>query len=170
MNEMVDITPTYDEISDTQVVDNFDDKRGYYEIGDTITDESDSAEGIERSIPSDLDIFSELPKSVYENSEVRDFLSSLRKNLIKNMSIFDGVTLNKLRVSESTNSMVVLEWIYNYFRYYYGFYKDDGDFYGYVINNPVAGDFTNYSKKMSRSEFDNISEKSLIEVVQMVKG
>ena len=37
----------------------------------------------------------------------------------------------------------MLDWIYNYFRVYFSFDTDEGNFYGIISSNPEAGSYSN---------------------------
>lgn len=143
---------------------------GYFDLN-RVFKESEIIDYSSRVLPVELDIFSDLPKSVYENEDVHQFLLSLRKKIIQcDKSVFSGIALSKLNVAEHTDRTIILEWIFNYFRVYFGFDKHDGDFYGKVMNNPDRGEFYNDMKMMTKDEFDDVAEENLSYVVTMAQG
>lgn len=85
---------------------------------------------ITESLNGDLDIFTDLPESVYKEKDVALFLDALRGVIAEENP--QNVTLSKLIVTEKTDSGCTLDWIYNYFRLYFSFDKNDGDYFGFM--------------------------------------
>lgn len=121
---------------------------------------------ISASLPADIDIFSELPDYVYDNPDARKFVHALKKMLVEKRP--DNVTLSKMRVSEHTESGVVIDWIYNYFRVYFSFDKEDGNFYGITKNSP--GSYSNQFELMKTDEFEDVARYILDVVIQLIRG
>lgn len=118
-------------------------------------------------LDSDIDIFANLPKEIYSNKHVSEFLNALRGAL--SISKPKEITLSKLIVSEKTNQCVTLDWIFNYFRLYFSF-DEDGDYYGIISNNDISGAFSNEFRPMKTQEYANVAKSSLDYVVMMVQG
>lgn len=138
---------------------------------DNITVDKDSTSNISGVLPYELDIFSELPDFVYDNYHAKKFIMALKNNiLIFGHSILSEISLSKLRVSEHDEDYLLLEWIFNYFRLYFGFDKNDGDFFGEVMNNPENGEFHNDIKKMKIDEYDAVTKANLLYVAALVQG
>ena len=57
------------------------------------------------NLPTDIDIFKNLPNSIYKNNTVRNFLNSLRKVLLN--TYLENITFSKLVVSEVSNTGVI---------------------------------------------------------------
>ena len=90
------------------------------------------------TLPTDYDIFSNLPQSVYENDDVRFFLECLRRALLKKLSEgeIENVSLTKLRLSEQSDGSITIDWIFSYFRLFFSFDLTEGNMCGIVeINN-----------------------------------
>lgn len=66
---------------------------------------------ITESLNGDLDIFTDLPESVYKEKDVALFLDALRGVIAEENP--QNVTLSKLIVTEKTDSGCTLDWIYN---------------------------------------------------------
>lgn len=47
----------------------------------------------------------------------------------------------------------MLDWIYNYFRVYFSFDTDEGNFYGIISSNPEAGSYSNDFKAMDPKQY-----------------
>lgn len=120
------------------------------------------------NLPSDVNIFSDLPDYVYQNTNALEFLNVLKKKLKDFAS--ENITFSKLRVSEHSETNLVLDWIYNYFRVYYSFDSNDGNYYGIVVNNTEVGSFTNKFALMQSNKYEEIANYILDFVVKMIKG
>lgn len=126
---------------------------------------------VKRVLPAALDVFSDLPGFVYDNDHAKAFLECLRKQIVDYNPIeIEGIVLSKLQVSEATEKLLIIEWIYNYFRFYYAFDKIDGDYRGVVMNDPDDDKFTNDVQKMKPEDFDAFAEADLTYVVMMTEG
>lgn len=126
---------------------------------------------VKRILSAALDVFSDLPSSVYNNDHAKKFLECLRDKIANyDSSEINGIVLSKLQVSEVSEKVLVIEWIYNYFRFYYAFNKLDGDYRGFVVNNPENDRFTNDVRKMNPEDFDSLAEEDLTYVVMMTEG
>lgn len=126
---------------------------------------------VKRVLPAALDVFSDLPSFVYDNDHAKAFLECLRKHIIDyNPMETEGIVLSKLQVSESTEKILIIEWIYNYFRFYYAFDKIDGDYRGVVMNDPDDDRFTNDVQKMKPQDYDALAEADLTYVIMMTEG
>jgi hypothetical protein len=123
---------------------------------------------ITSSLDSDLDVFTNLPDFVYDNKDASIFLQSLRKAIIKENP--KDITLAKMIVTEKTETGFTLEWIYNYFRIYFSFDSEDGNFFGCISHNGEDGYFKNEFKPMKVSEFDDVAEAILDYVIMMIQG
>lgn len=115
-----------------------------------------------RKLSLDTDIFSGLPKFVFENKKVDCFLNVL-KNVIA-MSNLEGLTLSKLHLSEYNEGTISIEWIFNYFRAYFTFESDDEDSYGMIENNKENQEFSNYFRKLKPEEYEIVA-KSVLEYI-----
>ncbi len=120
----------------------------------------------ESGLSADVDIFNELPKYVYDNEDVRNFLSILRNALLT--TNLDGTTLSKLRVSEHNSSGLVLDWIYNYFRVYFSFDSEDGNFYGIISSNPEQKSFSNDFRMMNPEQYESLAKSIVDYVITMI--
>ncbi len=122
MNRSMTITPGYyqQNKSGARILER---TPGYYKIGQHF-DDNNEIDYSGRILPAELDIFSELPQYVYENEDANLFLNALRKKIFQfDRTEFSGITLSKLSVTEHTSRTIILEWIYNYFRVFFGFDK-----------------------------------------------
>ena len=122
-------------------------------------------------LPPELDIFSELPEEVYHNDHARQFLASLRNQIL----LFDreeisNANLSKLYVSQYDADSVVIEWIFNYFRLFFGFDNKEGDYYGQIMTDTVRNRFSNDMSKMEPKDFDLVAEAELFYAVMMSQG
>lgn len=118
------------------------------------------------NLSSDVDIFSELPDYVYDNKDACNFLRSLRKTLLA--AQLDGITLSKLCVSEHSESGLVLDWIFNYFRVYFSFDSEEGNFYGIIRSNPEEGSYSNEFKVMDPKQYETLTEIIVDDVIMMI--
>lgn len=118
------------------------------------------------SLPADVDIFTDLPNYVYKNEDAKEFLNILREALVN--SDLDGVTLSKLCVSECTDSGIVLDWIYNYFRIFFSFDAKDGNFYGVISSNPEEGIYSNDFCLMKEKQYTSVAKRLVEYVVRMI--
>lgn len=118
------------------------------------------------TLPNDIDIFSELPEYVYANSDAKKFLIIMRKILLSyNIS---GITLSKLCISDHSDSGIVIDWIYNYFRVYFSFDSQNGNFYGLISNNPEKKSFFNEFKVMNSNEYETIARTVISFIITMM--
>ena len=118
-----------------------------------------------------IDIFTEIPEQVYKNEHANLFLKVLRRHLQEiNVDNADGLVLSKLHVSEDTESRIILEWIFNYFRFYYAFDNNDGDYHGLVINNPNKDSFTNEVIGMKTEDYSSFAQRDLQYAIRMIEG
>lgn len=118
------------------------------------------------TLSEDVDIFNQLPTFVYENKDAKEFLATLRNALLS--VDLSGITLSKLCVSEHTESGVVIDWIYNYFRIFFSFDKEDGNFYGVISSNPEEKSFSNDFRAMNSNQYEVIAQKTINYVIQMI--
>ena len=118
------------------------------------------------NLSADANIFNELPEYVYENEDAKSFLNCLRNVLLT--TDLNGITLSKLCVSEHTNSGLVLDWIYNYFRVYFSFDTDEGNFYGIISSNPEEGSYSNDFKTMDPKQYQTLARAIVDYVVMMI--
>lgn len=146
-------------------------KSEYFTMTDnTITGNLDEL-NIVGALSPEFDIFSDLPKYVFENEHANQFIMAFKKNMSNMESSFpSGISLSKLTVSEHSDDFLLLEWIFNYFRLYYGFDKNDGDFFGKVMNNPLRGEFHNEGKKMNVDDYDVVTKDSIIYAFALSQG
>lgn len=122
---------------------------------------------LQRKLPSDLDIFVDLPKEVFSNTKASFFLSVLRNVLLT--TDLEGVTLSKLHVSEMTEDTLMIEWIFNYFRTYFSFEKDDQDSYGMIENNPETKSFSNQFRMLDVNEYEEVV-RSIVDYIVIMGG
>lgn len=122
-------------------------------------------------VSPEIDIFSELPKTVFDNTHARKFLGEMKRSLLRvEKSDLAGITLSKLLVTENTEMTLVIEWIYNFFRVYFSFDKLEGDYFGEVSNNPEAGRFINTFNKMNESDYSAVADEEVSFVIRMARG
>ena len=153
------------------IIKNIATSNHYEIINDEISIPNDTLKKVSRVLPSELDIFSDIPHEVYNNAHANLFLLSLKQNLLSyDRSILEGITLSKLHLSEINDNDVVLEWIYNYFRLFLAFYSDEGDYYGSFMNNIETGEIINDIKKMTPEIYDQVSKSFLDYAVSLSKG
>ena len=113
-------------------------------------------ESYTRKLSIDTDIFSKLPKDVFKNQRVNQFLLTLKR----------VVADADLEFNESTIS---IEWIFNYFRAYFSFEKDDEDSYGMIENNTETQEFSNYFRRLKPEEY-NVVARSVLDYIIMMGG
>ena len=131
--------------------------------------EIDEPKSIKKILAPEVDIFSELPESVYQNEHANAFLNEMRKSLIKkDQGTFHGVVLPKLFLTEHTEETIVIEWIFNYFRLYFSFDKEEGDYFGEIVNIPERSFFRNFFKKMSFENFPDIAKAEINYAITLV--
>lgn len=122
---------------------------------------------LQRKLSSDLDIFADLPKEVFNNTKASFFLSVLKKVILS--TDLEGITLSKLHVSEMTEDSLMIEWIFNYFRTYFSFEKDDQDSYGMIENNPETKSFSNQFRVLDVNEYEEVAH-SIVDYIVMMGG
>ena len=123
---------------------------------------------ITESLNGDLDIFTDLPESVYKEKDVALFLDALRAVIAEENP--QNVTLSKLIVTEKTDSGCTLDWIYNYFRLYFSFDKNDGDYFGFMSHDTEKELYKNEFKAMKPQDFKNVAKAMLDYVLVMIQG
>lgn len=123
---------------------------------------------ITESLNGDLDIFTDLPESVYKEKDVALFLDALREVIAEENP--QNVTLSKLIVTEKTDSGCTLDWIYNYFRLYFSFDKNDGDYFGFMSHDTEKELYKNEFKAMKPQDFKNVAKAMLDYVLVMIQG
>ncbi|WP_455524912.1 hypothetical protein [Holdemanella biformis] len=123
---------------------------------------------ITESLNGDLDIFTDLPESVYKEKDVALFLDALRRVIAEENP--QNVTLSKLIVTEKTDSGCTLDWIYNYFRLYFSFDKNDGDYFGFMSHDTEKELYKNEFKAMKPQDFKNVAKAMLDYVLVMIQG
>lgn len=123
---------------------------------------------ITESLNGDLDIFTDLPESVYKEKDVALFLDALRGVIAEENP--QNVTLSKLIVTEKTDSGCTLDWIYNYFRLYFSFDKNDGDYFGFMSHDTEKELYKNEFKAMKPQDFKNVAKAMLDYVLVMIQG
>ena len=123
---------------------------------------------ITESLNGDLDIFTDLPESVYKEKDVALFLDALRGVIAEENP--QNVTLSKLIVTEKTDSGCTLDWIYNYFRLYFSFDKNDGDYFGFMSHDTEKELYKNEFKAMKPQDFKNVAKAMLNYVLVMIQG
>ena len=145
--------------------------QGYFHERDNSSQVERLPLNIKRVLPPELDIFSELPAYVYKNEDARIFLEELRKHLLSyKREELDGIYLSKLRVTESNDITLVIEWIFNYFRLYFSFDRDEGNYYGEVHTDNEKGSFHNAFNRMERDDYPKIAEAEMDYAVMMAGG
>lgn len=123
---------------------------------------------ITESLNGDLDTFTDLPESVYKEKDVALFLDALRGVIAEENP--QNVTLSKLIVTEKTDSGCTLDWIYNYFRLYFSFDKNDGDYFGFMSHDTEKELYKNEFKAMKPQDFKNVAKAMLDYVLVMIQG
>lgn len=124
---------------------------------------------IDRILPQGVDIFSSLPTYVFNNKHAKLFLVEMKRCLLNwNEEELYSISLPKLQVSEHTETTLVIEWIFNYFRSYFAFYKDEGDFYGSVMKKDET--LSNIVKEMKIKDFQLIAEAEVTYAIIMAGG
>lgn len=133
--------------------------------------EIDEPKSIKKILAPEVDIFSELPESVYQNEHANAFLNEMRKSLIKkDQGTFRGVVLPKLFLTEHTEETIVIEWIFNYFRLYFSFDKEEGDYFGEIVNDPERDFLRNEYKPMKFEKFPDIAKGEINYAVILARG
>lgn len=122
---------------------------------------------LQRKLSSDLDVFYDLPDEVFVNTKANYFLSVLRDVILA--TDLEDVTLSKLHVSEMTEESLMIEWIFNYFRTYFSFEKDNQDSYGMIENNPETQEFSNQFRPLKINEYEEVA-RSIVEYIVMMGG
>lgn len=120
------------------------------------------------SLDTDVDIFTEIPDDIYKNKDASLFLEALRQAIVEESP--KNVTLSKLIVSEQTDTGCTLDWIYNYFRIYFSFDINEGDYFGFMSHNLVDGSYKNEFKPMKPIDFGGIARAMLDYVIMMIQG
>ena len=152
-----------------------DRKEGYvrprkYEgvVSDTYVERGIYKNNITQCLNGDLDIFTELPETVYKEKDVAMFLNAMRVAIAEENP--QNVTLSKLIVTEKTKTSLTLDWIYNYFRLYFSFDKVDGDYFGFMSHDEEKGIYKNEFKSMKPNEYKDVSKAMLDYVLMMIQG
>lgn len=151
-------------------------KKSYYVEGYSKESQSDiepdvATNRIRRVLNPEIDVFTALPTDIYKNDRTRAFLDELRKCLLSwDEEDLQGIILPKLRVTEYTETTIVLEWIFNYFRLYFSFDKKEGDFYGEIMSDIENGKFHNCFQKMEMKDYPYIAEAEIAYAVMMAEG
>lgn len=144
---------------------------GYSYLPNSDTRMNRVPEKIKRILSPEIDIFTSIPATIYENERAKSFLNEIRRCLLNwDQDELRGITLPKLRVTEFTEATIVIEWIFNYFRLYFSFDKKEGDFYGEVMSDTEKGKFHNEFRKMELEEFPCIAEAEVAYAVMMAEG
>ena len=120
------------------------------------------------SLDTDVDVFTEIPDDIYKNKDASLFLEALRQAIAEENP--KNVTLSKLIVSEQTDTGCTLDWIYNYFRLYFSFDKNEGDYFGLMSHNLEDGSYKNEFKQMKPTDFGVIARAMLNYVIIMIQG
>lgn len=139
-----------------------------YSINLSFGKNTEYGSSIRKALPSDLDVFSELPKQVYENDDVSAFLNALSHSISKVDE--RDITFSKLIPSELSDSNITLEWIFNYFRRYFSFDKETGNQFGIVGFDESKTKFFNEFETVDVKDFYLISDKIVNSVISMIKG
>ena len=123
------------------------------------------------ALPPELDVFSDLPDSVNENNHASKFLKELKECIINyDRSIIGNVSLSKLLETEHTDTVIVIEWIYNYFRVFFGFDKKEGDFFGRVYSDKENGVYSSNVFKMTEDEYRAVAQNNLDYIIEAING
>lgn len=120
------------------------------------------------NIPTDIDIFSDLPEYVYENNDARYFLEFMRNAIVT--ADLEGITLSKLGVSEHSETELVIDWIFNYFRLYFSFDSEDGNYFGSISSNPMDKSFSNELRAIDPQKLPKLTKSIINYVVMMIKA
>lgn len=127
--------------------------------------------GVKRVLSPEIDIFSALPSFVFDNKHAKMFLDEMKRALINiDKADLEGVSLTRLMVTEHTDMTLVIEWIFNYFRLYFSFDKEEGDFFGEVSNDPENGKFHNTFNKMLVSDYAKVAAAEVMYAIMMAGG
>lgn len=134
-------------------------------------DETVNLNNIYKVLSPEIDIFSELPNYVYKNTHVKDFLNEMKLSLLEiDRSVLDNVTLSKLCLTEYSDMTIVIEWIFNYFRIYFSFDSNEGDYYGEVKSDVENGRFHNTFNRMDVSDYHVVAKEEINYAVKMAGG
>lgn len=128
--------------------------------GDTYSQSTGNGEcnmSVCTDLPPDVNVFSDLPKKIFDLPEVNCFLAILKKDI--NNDVFANLTLSKLRVSERTEDSIVLDWAFNYFRVYFSFESNDDSNYGMIENNPIKHIFSTTCKALQHDKYEEIADE-----------
>lgn len=120
------------------------------------------------NLNADVDIFSALPARIYNQKHINDFLNAFRNAIAK--ADLENTTLSKLVISEETDTSITLDWIYNYFRIYFSFDKNQGDYFGFISYDPSNGAFSNFLNVMKPDDFENVAKTLLKVVIDNIRG
>ena len=120
------------------------------------------------NLPTDIDIFSELPKQILEVTEINAFFKILKRSIWS--AGLQNVTLAKLRVSEFTEKAIMVDWIFNYFRVYFDFEMQGDSSYGMIENNPIRRSLSTCSYALSRDKYPEIADTVVKFVIQRING
>lgn len=119
----------------------------------------------------EFDIFSALTEGDINNERVSRFLSKMKSCILEyNTNDLRGVVFPKLIISEKTDTSIVIEWIFNYFRFCFSFDDKEGDYYGFVINDMINGEFSSDFIKMNQEEYSSIASNVVSKAIELVEG
>lgn len=123
---------------------------------------------ITESLNGDIDIFTEIPETLYKEKDVALFLKSMREAIVEENP--QNVTLSKLIVTEETETGCTLDWIFNYFRLYFSFDKIDGDYFGLMSHDIEKKSYKNEFNFMEPQNFKSIAKSVLSYVLFRIQG
>ncbi len=99
-------------------------------------------------------LFSDIPIAALNNSHYKLFFYLFCQLLRDKMIV--SIDLPKFNLIEMTDSIIEIEWIFHFFRFYFDFDSNGVDGYSYLIKNISNGQLTNSSRVYKMDELQNI--------------
>lgn len=170
MSKIINIQNGYFSSSKNKTIQSLYTNR-YSTIKNVKTGEECTVLPLSKTLSFETDIFSSLPESVFSNEHAKIFLLEMKKVLLSiDAKRLQGITLPKLQLTSETDSTLVIEWIFNYFRFFYLFDKNEGDSYGLVMNNIESGEFLNQCNSFNKKSLSNIARDEIFHAITLAEG
>lgn len=118
------------------------------------------------SLPSDIDIFSNIPIADVEWPIVRTFFSLLRDKLL-DYSITDK-TLSKLVFTENTTDIKSFDWVFNYFRISISFSSSGDNSYCLIETNVEDRIFLSKCAEFKEQDIEQVTEEIVRYVINRI--
>lgn len=136
----------------------------------TVTGDDDY--DIVSAMPAELDLFSNIPEKAYENPHFRRFVQTFNRVLLskEKEKENENITFSKFVLTELTETIVEIEWIYNYFRLYFELDRTGKDSFGYVEKDPSSGQIYNSTRFFDEEEYCKFIEAQIEYVIMMTEG